>query len=89
MSNLKYRHKIKRIATVQNPRTKERVVIGEVEEWKRTEDFIEANIRLFDDVPEVMRETIEKNPGCIQVIEQLAPPQDILIIPSRPKIIES
>ncbi len=86
MSNITYTHKIKRLALIIDPKTQKKVPVGELEEFIRTDSEIKVNIRLYDNVPQVMAEAIEKNPGCLQILEQLLPPENILIIPTRPPI---
>lgn len=87
MSNIKYTHKILRIATIMNNKTNKPLAVGIVEEWDHKGTEVHVNVRLNENVPAVLAEAIEKNPGIIRVVEQLLPPEGIMIIPTRPPIL--
>lgn len=88
MSNIQFRSKITRKVFVDPSLTKGKtIMVGEVEEHQKTDDELFVNIRLDDNLPEQMRLAIEKNPSCLRLAEIFSTPSDVMIIPSRPKII--
>lgn len=70
-----------------NNRTKQDIIVGIVEEWEKTDLEVKVNVKLNPDVPDFLVEAIQKNPKCLRIIEQLMPPENVEIIPTRPSLI--
>ena len=87
MSNLKFSYKVNRKVIIDPKLTQGKMmIVGDVEEYEKTDEEIKVNLRLFDDLPKELEETILKNPACLHIIENLTIPDKPLIIPSRPKL---
>ena len=88
MSNISFTCKIQRKVILDPQLTDGKVIIiGEVEEYVKTDNEIKVNIKLFEDLPPGLLEAVTKNPGCIRISEAMSPPQDIIHMPSRPKLV--
>ena len=88
MSNISYTLKIKRIAILDPQLTKGQMLpVGEVEEYTKNDLEIKVNVRLNDNIPPELEAEIIKNPGCIRISEVHDKPTEVLIIPSRPKLV--
>lgn len=86
--NIQYKHVVQRVAVLDPKITGGKTIqVGVVEDYKKTDNEISVNIRLNDDLPKEMEEGIHKNPNCLRIAEVLSAPQEVVIIPSRPKII--
>ncbi len=88
MSNIKFKVPFDKVVIIDPRMTKGKMIpVGTLDEYEKTENMEILNVRLNEDLPEVMRETIEKNPGCLRIMEIPKPAIEVLIIPSRPPII--
>jgi len=88
MSNLKFSYKINRKVIIDPKIVQGKMmIVGDVEEYEKTDGEIKVNLRLFDDLPKELEETILKNPACLHIIESLSIEDKPLIIPTRPKLV--
>ena len=88
MSNIQFKCTIDRIAILDPKMTKGKIVkIGEIESYVKTDSEISLNIKLLEDLPEDLKEAVEKNPSCIRISEGISHPKEVVIIPSRPPLI--
>ena len=88
MSNVKFKIPFKKVVIIDPKFTKGKIAeVGTLDEYERTADAEIMNVRLNDDIPKEMQEAIEKNPGCLRIMEVPLPAVEILVIPTRPAII--
>ncbi len=88
MSNIKFKIPFERIVIMNPDLTKGKVIpVGTLDEYEKTDKEQIMNVRLNEDIPDVLRETIEQNPSCLRVMEVPKKAVEILIIPSRPTLI--
>ncbi len=86
--NVQFKCTINRYAIIDPKLTGGKIInVGVVEEYSRTDTEIKVNIHLNEDLPGELLEGIKTNPGCLRISEGISPPQEVLIIPARPKII--
>lgn len=80
MSVIKFKMDFERVATIKT--TKGQMPVGKVKEFtQHTNGSIDLVVDLNDDLPEEVKEAIEKNPGCLGIMGNLKPVVNYIILP--------
>lgn len=86
MSRIKYNIGIERVAVIRNPKNGQMAKVGTVEAYKHEGDTVYIEVRLDDGMPNELKESIEKFPQALTIVETPTKPRDVIIIPTLSEI---